>query len=83
MLITRVDPFSKKKLTLNINITKKELKDWLNGMHIQEAMPSLSIDEREFIMTGITSDSWNENINSNCEETQINIRNILNNKEDL
>jgi hypothetical protein len=82
MLITRIDPFSKRKLTLNINITKKELKDWLNGMYIQEAMPSLSADEREFIMTGITSESWNESINRNCEETQTHVRNILNNKED-
>jgi hypothetical protein len=28
-------------------------------MLIQEAMPNLSADDREFIMTGITPEEWN------------------------
>lgn len=33
---------------------------WMNGKFIQEAFPNLSPDEREFLMTGITSEEWSE-----------------------
>lgn len=42
------------------NLTNIMLDKWRNGMPIQDAMPSLSPDEREFIMTGINSVLWNE-----------------------
>lgn len=31
---------------------------WENGTLIQDAFPTLSVDLREFIMTGITSEEW-------------------------
>jgi hypothetical protein len=31
---------------------------WERGVLIQDAMPHLSPDEREFLMTGITPDEW-------------------------
>jgi hypothetical protein len=33
---------------------------WQNGKLIQDAFPSLSVVEREFIMTGITPDEWED-----------------------
>lgn len=33
---------------------------WLSGEYIQNAFPMLSADEREFLLTGITSEEWNE-----------------------
>jgi hypothetical protein len=32
---------------------------WQNGQLIQNAMPYLTPDEREFLMTGITKEEWN------------------------
>lgn len=31
-----------------------------NGMFIQDAFPTLNADEREFILTGVTADEWND-----------------------
>jgi len=33
------------------------------GMLIQDAMPNVSVDEREFIMTGITPEEWDSTFN--------------------
>ena len=37
----------------------EELYAWKTGTVIQEAMPRLNADEREFVMTGITPEEWN------------------------
>lgn len=58
MKITRRSPFSGKMNTLEIPVTEDQLKAWHNGMLIQNAMPDLTADEREFLMTGITKDEW-------------------------
>lgn len=33
---------------------------WKSGMLIQEAFPTLTTDQREFLMTGITPDEWTQ-----------------------
>lgn len=60
MLITKRSPFSGKTHSMEINVTEKQIEDWLNGMLIQDAMPNLTPDEREFILTGITAVEWEE-----------------------
>ena len=56
--ITRKSPFSGKINSMEIDVTDQELMNWHNGMLIQHAMPNLSVDEREFIKTGITPSEW-------------------------
>lgn len=58
MLITRTDPFSGKTNSLEINVSDAQLEDWQGGTVIQKAMPNLTADEREFLITGITKESW-------------------------
>lgn len=58
MKITRVDPFTSKVLTLDLPITEEQYENWRAGALIQEAFPGLSSDLREFLLTGITPDSW-------------------------
>lgn len=58
MNIVRVSPFSGKINVLDINVTEAQLIAWEQGTLIQNAMPHLSPDEREFIMTGITPREW-------------------------
>jgi|TARA_R100000697_G_scaffold25916_1_gene34391 hypothetical protein len=43
---------------MNIDITQAQLAAWVDGSLIQDVMPDISADEREFIMTGITPDEW-------------------------
>ena len=43
-----------------LEITEAQVYDWADGASIQDAMPSLSPGEREFLMTGITSEEWAE-----------------------
>ena len=33
---------------------------WQNGTMIQEAFPMLNAEQREFLMTGITSEEWSK-----------------------
>lgn len=51
--------------TLEVNHSANKLIDswWLynrEGYYIQDAFPYLTEDEREFILTGITADEWDE-----------------------
>tara|TARA_R110002074_G_scaffold55658_1_gene137857 strand:- start:742 stop:912 length:171 start_codon:yes stop_codon:yes gene_type:complete len=41
-----------------IDVTEEQIKDWEDGTLIQNAMPLLTTDEREFIRTGITREEW-------------------------
>lgn len=58
MLIKKRDPFTGKLNTLEINVTQKQIELWKSGTFIQDAMPTITPSEREFIMTGIWDDSW-------------------------
>ena len=58
MIITRTNPLTGRNNFVSLDITEEQLRSWHNGELIQDAMPNLTADEREFIMTGITPDSW-------------------------
>jgi hypothetical protein len=58
MKITKVSILSKIERSLDLDVTAEELKAWKSGMLIQDAMPRLNENEREFIMTGITAEEW-------------------------
>ena len=60
MKITRVSPFSNKKSTFEIDVTARQIASWERGELIQDAMPNLTPDEREFIKTGVTPDEWDD-----------------------
>jgi hypothetical protein len=58
MKITKVSMLSKLERSLELDVTDEEIKAWKAGMLIQDAMPRLTTDEREFMMTGITAQEW-------------------------
>ena len=60
MKITRTNPFNGEVNTLDIPVTEEQVQAYMNGALIQNAFPNLSADDREFIMTGITAESWAE-----------------------
>ena len=53
--------------TMDIPVTQQQLDDWTNGMLIQEAMPNLTAEHREFIMTGTTPEVWTRNFSESEE----------------
>lgn len=42
------------------SVTEEQMERWDHGELIQNVFPELSDDDREFIMTGITPDEWDE-----------------------
>ena len=58
MIIERESPFSGNKNVMDIQVTDAQIDAWMGGELIQNAMPNVSADEREFIKTGITPEEW-------------------------
>ena len=58
MLITRTSLVSGITRQQEINVTQEQLIEWDKGTKIQDAMPHLTDDEREFLQTGITPEEW-------------------------
>lgn len=58
MNITRTSMLTGITRTLDIPVTQLQLDRWESGTLIQNAMPDLTADEREFIITGITGEEW-------------------------
>lgn len=61
MLVTKTSIITGIERTVDIDITSDQLKRWERGEDIiQNIMPNLTANEREFIMTGMTPDEWDE-----------------------
>jgi hypothetical protein len=60
MLITKTSIFSNKTRTIDLPITQEQIDRWQAGELIQNAMPNLTVDQREFLMTGAWGDEWDE-----------------------
>jgi hypothetical protein len=60
MLITRQSNWSGITRTLDIPVTHEQFWEWQRGALIQNAMPHLTADQREFIISGITPEEWEE-----------------------
>ena len=67
MLITRISQISQTHNSMELDITYDQL-DRINNRYetkelIQDIVPNLSKEEREFLITGITPKEWNELFN--------------------
>lgn len=60
MEITRKSLVSGITRTIDLPITQEQLDRWLDGENIQRVFTNLTDDEREFLLTGITTDEWDE-----------------------
>jgi hypothetical protein len=64
MLIKRKSIYSGTISEMDIDVTPTQIDAWYwQGELIQNAMPNLSAQEREFMMSGITPTEWNEMFN--------------------
>lgn len=53
MKIYRIHPFTRQGHVMEIPVTEEQLRRWEAGELIQNAMPSLTPGQREFIKTGL------------------------------
>lgn len=58
MQITKTSIFTGVTHTREIDVTEDMLLEWRAGALIQNVMPHLSADDREFLMTGSTPEEW-------------------------
>lgn len=59
-IVKRISPYDGKEYNINMDITQTQYTKWCNGELIQNAMPHLTPDEREFILTGLTAEQFNK-----------------------
>jgi hypothetical protein len=63
--ITTMCPECGQTTVLNVSVTGYD--NWRNGMVIQKALPELSSDIREMLITGICGECWNNMFNDEDE----------------
>ena len=60
-IVTKKSPFSGVYHTVTLAMTDEQYSNWQSsGELIQNALPHLTADEREFLMTGITPQEWDD-----------------------
>lgn len=62
-LFTRKSDISGKDHTMDLPITHAEYAAWASdpkAAHIQHQWPHMTDDQREFLLTGITKEEWDE-----------------------
>ena len=67
MVVCAISAATGVKHAMPLEITEAQVYDWVNGASIQDAMPNLSSEGREFLMTGITQGEW-DSLFSETEE---------------
>lgn len=58
MMISRVSKLTGIKHFMDLPVTAEQLVEWVNGKVIQEAMPQLTLEQAEFLISGITPEEW-------------------------
>ena len=58
MIIERFSVVSKRNNRLDLDVTPEQIARWQRGEKIQDVMPHLTPDEREFLISGIAPGEW-------------------------
>lgn len=59
--VSRSSPLTRGVVTRTLPLTVEQILKWEQGALIQNAMPHLTADQREFLLTGMSDNDWNEN----------------------
>lgn len=68
MLITKTSMLSNSVSTRDLPVTQSQIELWEAGGLIQDVMPELSSEDREFIMSGVTPEEWDSVFSEEEEE---------------
>ncbi len=63
MLITKISAFSGKEHTRDIPVDEEKYTSWAEQgrpTKVQNEFPELNAEDREFIISGVTSEEWDE-----------------------
>ena len=60
MLVRKTSILSGVERVREMDVTQEQLQRWASGEKVQNVFPHLSADDREFIMTGVTGEEWEE-----------------------
>ena len=60
MKVSVVHPFTGVENTLDLDVTQEELDNWIAGENIRTACPRLSVNEREFLISGLLPGEFEE-----------------------
>jgi hypothetical protein len=71
MMVTRKSMMSGEVRTLNLDVTNQQLQRWRAGELIQNVMPKLTPSEREFIITGVTDEEWEDSMREEDDDHDI------------
>mgnify|MGYP003668223493 FL=1 len=68
--VTRKSILSGKTNTMSLDITQETLDNYeqVGGMLVQAIFPNLNKEEREFLISGITPDEWNNTFGDDEDE---------------
>ena len=58
--VTRTSQLSGLRHTRTLRLNYDDYIAWQDGALVQDALPYLTADEREFLMTGITAEEWDD-----------------------
>lgn len=58
MIFIRTSILSGITRTKEFDVTEEQYNAWVSGALIQNVMPHLSFDEREFLISGTTAEEW-------------------------
>lgn len=70
MIIKKKSPFSGIVHEMDLPITQAQVDAWQAGEYAQVAFSNLTARQREFIMTGITEQEWNDTFPEEDEEDE-------------
>ena len=60
MKITMTSMLSGQTRTRDISISQEQVDAWKNGAMIQDVVPEICPADREFLITGVTPEEWDE-----------------------
>ena len=58
--ITKTSMLSGLQRSMDLPVRQGHIDHWLGGAFLEDAMPHLDHDQREFLITGITPAEWDE-----------------------
>jgi hypothetical protein len=67
MLISRTSIFGTLR-TKDLPITEEQYTAWQSGVYAQDAFPNLNASDREFIISGNTTEDWDRIFATNLDD---------------
>tara|TARA_B110000285_G_scaffold79920_1_gene92258 strand:- start:305 stop:541 length:237 start_codon:yes stop_codon:yes gene_type:complete len=70
--VTRQSAITRKMNTMELPITQEHLDnyDTVGGLLVQDVFPNLDVGQREFLISGITPQEWNETFGEEGDEDE-------------